>query len=372
MPPRVLQITNSLAIGGLERVVTDLTCLLHERGIESEVLCLAEGGPLEDELRVRGVPIRILHKRPGGRPGALAAVASCLLAGRFDVVHTHNTGPLLYGMPAAWLTGISMRVHTEHGRIPAEQRGRGLRRAECWALGRCSHVVAVSSPGVEALRRDTGFLGAIGIVHNGYAPAHLVNRTQARASLGIPDGVPVMAVVGRLAVEKGQDLALRALAALGTGEPNLVLVLVGDGPERNALEALAGQLGLSGRVLFTGARPDVRQLYQAFDLVLLPSRSESLPMVLLEAGTAGVPVLATRVGGMPEVVEDGETGLLVPPEDPAALAAAAKRILLRPEWGGRLAAGLRERVQRQFSATAMVAGYVKLYVGDPPHNREAL
>jgi glycosyltransferase involved in cell wall biosynthesis len=198
-------------------------------------------------------------------------------------------------------------------------------------------------------------------VHNGVAPAPPANGG-LRAELGLPDGVPLVGEVARLCDVKGQRELIAALAEV----PDARLVLVGDdleqgGAFRDALEREAGRAGVRDRVVFTGPRPDARALIGELDVLALPSWTEGLPLVVLEAMASARPVVATPVGGTPELVEDGETGLLVPPRDPGALAAALRRLLADADLRRRLGEAGERRVRERFSLDAMTGRVLAIY-----------
>lgn len=182
----------------------------------------------------------------------------------------------------------------------------------------------------------------------------------ARAALGVPEGGFHVGCVARLAPVKDHRTLLDAFARFRAGRPDAHLTLVGDGPERAALEARAARLELDGAVTFAGERPEVAPLLAAFDVFALSSLSEGISLTLLEAASAGLPIVATRVGGNEEVVLDAETGVLVPAADPAAFAAALAAVAARSDRATMGALG-RARVERRFSVERMAQAYAKVY-----------
>jgi glycosyltransferase involved in cell wall biosynthesis len=182
-----------------------------------------------------------------------------------------------------------------------------------------------------------------------------------RKALGLDVAVPVVAVVGRLSPEKGQEYFLEAMTVVATAIPGVAALIVGEGQEEERLRARTDALGLGGVVRFVGYRRDMDTVYPAVDLLVLPSLSEGLPMVALEAMARGIPVVATRVGGVPEVVEDGHSGMLVPSADPRALARAVITLLLDPVRRRVMGGAGRERVARGFSIRARAERVLSLY-----------
>jgi glycosyltransferase involved in cell wall biosynthesis len=178
---------------------------------------------------------------------------------------------------------------------------------------------------------------------------------------GVPEGGPVVGCVARLRSEKGQATLLRAAARVRDRHPDLVVVLVGDGPEEPALRALATELGLAARVCFAGHRPNRPNPHQLFDVSVLASDHEGFPNTLIEAMAAGRPTVASNVGGVPDAVLDGETGLLVPAGDPAALAGALARVLGDPTWAAALGARGRAIARERFTPERVTSRLTELY-----------
>jgi len=351
-PLRVLQVVDSLDGGGAERHVVGLACELARRGHAVEVACSAvsrDGGRTHDQL-VRaldeaGVPVRPLVGRLVKRrvsPTFAARLAPLVRASRHDLVHAHIWASTVAAALATAGTGVPLLL-TEHTEAP--WRSSAARLVSRWVYGRAAGIVAVSSAIARLLSEGYGV-----------PEGRVTTLLPAAVRLGGPPdpprpaagtagsaGGPVAGLVGRLQPEKGGDVLLRAAA----GVPGLRVAVVGDGPTRCALEALAERLGMADRVAFLGFRPDAARLLAGFDVVAVPSHSDGSPLVVLEALSAGVPVVASAVGGIPDQVRDGVEGLLVPPGDPEALAAALRALLEDPararalgEAGRRRAAGL--------------------------------
>lgn len=353
---RVVQLLNSTAGGGAEMVVLRLGIQLQELGWNPEVLAIRGEGELATRFRQAGIATH-----PLGVPstGGVLAMRQALRRwlGRqqgVSVLHTHNVSPLVAAALAAPGRRSFRWIHTKHGRARARNlRGRWLTR---WAAHRPDALVAVSRDAAERAVSLERFPAArMHLIYNGIAADVIVPRQG-------PPGHRLV-VAARLEPVKRLDVLLRAMAILRTTIPDVTLRVVGDGSERQALEQLARELSLGASVEFVGWREDVGEELRQADCFVLPSRSEGLSMTILEAMATGLPVVTTRVGGNPEVVEDGATGLLVPHSDPAALAAALARLLADP--AGRLRMGLagRQRVLARFSLRAMAEGYHRLYLG---------
>jgi glycosyltransferase involved in cell wall biosynthesis len=204
------------------------------------------------------------------------------------------------------------------------------------------------------------------LVPNGVSDATLgwsADRAEVRRSLGVPAGAPVVGALSRLAWKKGVRHLVEAMPRLVESVPDALALIAGDGELRGELEAHARALGVADRVRFLGTRPDPLDLLAAFDVFVLPSVVEGMSNAVLEAMARSLPVVATDVGGNPEVVADGETGFIVRPADPAGLAAAIAKLLQAPELAREMGAAGRRRVEQRYRAGHMVASVERLYDG---------
>ncbi|MEW6267887.1 MAG: glycosyltransferase family 4 protein, partial [Thermodesulfobacteriota bacterium] len=240
---------------------------------------------------------------------------------------------------------------------------RGLRPYVRWLYGRMDAVIAISQAARAALVARGIAADAIDVVSSGVDTRrfHTLDAAAARARLGIEGAVPVVAVVASLHERKGHAVLLEALALLARElAPPPLLLAAGTGPEGDALQDLAARLGVAGRVRWLGRVADVRPVLAAADVVAMPSLAEGLGVAAIEAMAAGRPVVASAVGGLPELIRDGEQGLLVPARDRAALAAALARCLRDPELRARLGAAGQTRAEA-FSTAAMARGTESVY-----------
>jgi glycosyltransferase involved in cell wall biosynthesis len=340
--------------GGGQRSLLDLATILAEAGARP-VVVLSGRGPLGDALGRAGIAVRHLPLPPV-RPArgmvamrTVRALASLARAEGAAILHSDAPRAALYAGLAARLAG---RAHVWHlrasvGGPPFADR----------LLVRLSHrIIAVS---LAAARRSAALRHAphVRVVPTGIRPPDVLDRRTARALLDLPQDTLVVGIVGRVEPDKGGDDALAVLAGLREAVPGTVLAFLGaadrEAPWPMTLRLRASALGILDGVRFAGERPEAARLLRAFDLILHPSRHEALPRVLIEAAHAGVPAAAYAVGGVPEVVEDGLTGLLAPARDIAALGAAALRLsgdlVLRRDMG-RAAA---RRAADRFSLEAM-------------------
>jgi glycosyltransferase involved in cell wall biosynthesis len=332
-----LHVITRLTLGGsAENTVATMVALdgAGYRGPLAVGVAESDRASVEDARR-RGVTlldVPALGREVGARDlAALAQLWRLMRARRPAIVHTHTSKAGFVGRLAARLAGVPAVVHQPHGHIFYGYYG-APRTAFYVALERLAarwtdRIVTLTDRGTEEhLARGIGRRAQYRSVPSGVPTAALraaaPDRAAARARLGLPAGAFVVAALGRLVPVKGLDFLVGALPALAAAIPSARLVLVGDGPERAALEAQARTLGVGDRVLVTGAAADVTVALAAADALAAPSRNEGMGRALVEAMALGLPVVAAAVGGIPAVVADGETGRLVPAGDAAALAAA--------------------------------------------------
>lgn len=286
----------------------------------------------------------------------------------FDVVHTHTAKAGVVGRLAAHRAGVPRLVHTYHGfpfhEFQAAPRRRAYVRIERW-LGQITDLALCVGTGVavEAVRRQLVAperIRTIGVVVDGPAPCPDA-RARARAALGLPDGATVVGTVGRLTYQKAPEDFLGALQALD--RPGVTGVWVGDGDLAGQIAAQAREIP-SIRVLLTGQRVNIPELLPAFDVFVLSSRYEGLPTAVVEAMLCGIPVVATAVNSVGDVVVPGETGLLVPPGHPALMADAVGFLLDSPEAASRMAAAARARLGQRFGEPALRHALMAAYSGE--------
>ena len=350
-----------LDVGGLERVVLDLVREARRDGHRVSVLCLERPGRLAPAAADLGARVVSADKPAGFRPELVGRVADLFRADRPDVVHTHQLGALLYAGRAARRARVPVVVHTEHGKHYTEQwRWRFLGRFAARAARR---VFAVSDD-IRRELRDCGIVPPARVtrVPNGVDADRFdltEDPTHLRREFGVPADAPVIGTVGRLTALKRQDVLLKGFARLR--HPTARLLIVGDGPAREELVNLAAQLGITTRVVFAGYRERPERALAAMDVFALTSDSEGMPLAVLEAWAAGKPVVATRVGGVPELVADGRTGLLFPAGDDAWLARALDQLLADPARARSLGAAGRALVRERYDTRVMAATYLRHY-----------
>ncbi len=362
----IVHIVDSLEYGGLERVVADLAIAQAAHGHRVRIFSLCDTGGFRPLLEEANIPVIIGHKRGGADPGLIRSLRATLLDAGVDVAHTHNFVPSYYAAAATRFSGRRPAlVNTCHnmGRRLANRRLRWLYQ---WSLARSQKIALVGMKvRDQLLSRDLVPAAKSSIVLNGipvdrFQPSP-ADRARIRAELGIAREALVVGTVGRLVELKNQRLLLEAAALLQPSHPDLVVVLAGEGPLLDDLTALAGRLGIEDRVVFTGPRKDVPSLLNAFDIFALPSHTEGLSIALLEACAAELPLVATRVGGNDEIVQDHHTGLLVPSDDVGALRTALSDLLQDPAKRLRMGEASRRWVVEHGSIGVMRDHYDALY-----------
>lgn len=360
-PVAVAFVASTLVTGGAERQVAHLLLHLSAGSFRPRVYLLREPGAVGDELAARGVPVlsRLAPGRPPS-PVALLAFVRRLRADRIRLLycldHTNAVVTATIASRIVRRLPVLLAVHTtgqwEKASLPPPVRA---------SLGGIARVLAVAEAQKRYLVESEGIpAGRITVIRNGIPPldpAALPSRDAARASLGIaPGDGPVAGIVAMLRPEKAHENFLAAARAVLDRHPRAVFLLVGDGPRRAELESLAAGLGLGERARFLGLRADVPRILPALDLSVLAShpRVETLPLSQLEAMSLGIPVVATRVGALDEMVTDGVEGRLVAPGSAEALAAAMLDVLADPERARRMGLAARERVARDYSIERVV------------------
>jgi glycosyltransferase involved in cell wall biosynthesis len=355
---RVLHVVESLEMGGLERMVHDLAIA---RGGATSIACLESVGKFGEDLAARGIAVELVGKQ-GGFLATLSRLRRLLLRIRPDVVHCHNLHALLVGGLSARLAGDIPVVMTKHGEgIP--RSGQAMRVIR-WLVRRAP-VVAVSP---EARRLMTEWMPPgcppVCYIANGISTEaydNLPSREAARKRLGLPASAFIVGTVSRLVPCKRHMDLLGAFAGLLPQIPGARLVIVGDGPLRASIESRVVELGLQQSVSMLGERRDIPQVLAALDVFCLPSDLEGMPMTVLEAMAAGLPVVASDVGGIPELVEHERTGLLVKPAAPHELGTAILSLAHDPARSRAMGSLGREKLQRSFSIAAAVAAYEACY-----------
>ena len=371
---RVLHVVTRLVQRGVPRHVLEMAAGLDSDRFDVEVLA-GKGeeneGSLLEEARQRGItatyiPSLVRPIRPRSEASAYRAIARKIRGGRYHVVHTHISKAGILGRWAAARARTPLIVHTYHGRVEevhdSTLRGRVLLGCERAAARRTDSIVAVSTSTAElCLEKGIGTADQYSVIHNGIDPARFtgdIGRLDLPAQL---QGKAIIGAIASLTSEKGIDVLLAAIPSLLREHPELHLVILGDGELRQPLHDLAGRLGLTDRVWFMGNVADVRPWVKVFQVMVIPSRREGLPTVLLEAMALGCPVVASAVGGIPELLLHGTTGLLVPPDDVEALTESTAALLTDGNRRSAFAVAALGRIRDDFTLDQSIAKLEQLY-----------
>ncbi len=359
-PLTIVHVLSSYGVGGQERVALDLAIGQRARGHRVGVISLeATESGMVPEFEHAGVEIARVPKRGSGVDLTLVPrLARELRRLGAEVVHTHNPLPLVYGIPAARIIG-ARAIHTKHGKNPSSRANRLLRRV----AAQLAHAfVAVSeTTAAQAREQHEMPVSRLHVIPNGIRLERYTPDAEARAAIRVELGLGdawVVGTVGRLDSYKNQVLLVRAMAPLLSSRVRLVIV--GEGDTRPEIEAAIAALPEPRWVVMTGRRMDVPRVIHAFDVFALSSKSEGLPLVVPEAMAAALPIVATAVGGLPDVIDESETGLLVPVEQQPLTDALT---LLEHDHELARSMGSRGRVValERYSHDRMVEDYLALY-----------
>ena len=361
---KILQLIDGLNIGGAEVLLVDLVRGSKDAGYDVSV-GYSTYGPLERNLVVLGISCTRLPRLGRVDPILLLRMCQLILREKPDIVHTHLFKSDLHGRLAARLCGVPVVISTSHNNdVWARRFPLGIFYGFTAKL--TDKVIAVSNEVREYQIQYTGISPhKIIVIDNGVNVQRFANQEHAGLSLRhefqISAGTPLIGIIGRLQPQKDHENFLKAAVQIRSKLPDARFLVVGDGPLREELMAQAQTLGLGSSVIFCGIRQDIPAVLSAIDLLVISSKWEGLPVTLLEGMAARRPIVSTAVGGVPNVVADGQAALLVPPEDSLTLANACLKILQDPALAQSLAQAGYERVKNQFSLDAMIGKTLKLY-----------
>lgn len=352
---RIVQLVEDLELGGLERLAVDLALAQKQAGHQLLVYCLFQAGPLAAALETAGIPVVPFRKAPGFSPSTVMAMAKRLRADRVDVIHGHNPGVHHYAALAARLSGVPVCVNTRH----SVTTSKGLPYQERyfrWVKPLTSHVVFVCDFVRRGLEQKLGYPAEkCSVILNGIPLAGFLARSAC------PGSRPRFrfGTIGRLVPAKGHSVLIDAFARVAKSAPGAELSIYGYGALQDELSAQIARLGLEGKVRLEGRTADSPATLGGLDVFVFSSVNEGLPLVILEAMAAGLPIVSTNVGGIPEVLPR-ESAWLCPPGDAEALSAAMLQALgsndlrERADTGRRLAAA-------SYGLDHMAARYEDLY-----------
>jgi glycosyltransferase involved in cell wall biosynthesis len=356
---KVVHVSFGLDVGGQEKLLVEFARHTDPERFDLRFVSLGSRGRLAEDIEAMGWPVTTLGALSGLRPGLIVKLALLFRRWRPAVVHTHDQRSLFYAAPAARLTRVPRVVHTCHGR---DVRATSRQVATARQLSRLVDWYVCVSQELRAQSREVGITGPrVCTILNG------IDLDRFPYTGPCPQG-PVV-TVARLSPEKDVANLVRATAIAAREEDDLRVEVAGGGSCLEELKGLAAELGVAERVTFLGEVRDVPALLGRARMFVLPSLSEGIPLTVLEAMARGLPVVATRVGGLHEVVADGVTGLLVPPADPAALAGAMVELYNDRYRRDRAGCAGRRRVEECFDVRRMLAQYEALYKEGPGGDR---
>ena len=368
---RVLQIIDRLGDGGAEALLVTFAAGLDRRRFEPHLIALRPqpDSQLTGQLRAMGVPVTELNQHTAYDVPALMSLVRYVRRHHIDIIHTHLLAADIMGRMAGWLTGRPVVSTIHNSRTDLDEEPRRRQWMERWTARLMTRRLVVVS---ELLRDEIcTWFGLtperVITIANGVDTARFqrdgpisTGRRCARALVG--GDYPMITNVARLVPQKAQHFLIEAAQIVLATAPDVRFVLLGDGPLRPELEAQAAALGISDKVIFAGFRPDVADVLAASDVFVLSSLWEGMPVALLEAMAAGCTAVSTDVGGVAQVLQDGVTGLLVPPSDPEALAAALLRCVTDPAYARQLAATGQAWTTQEYGMRAWVQKWETLYL----------
>lgn len=361
MTHQILHVINTAEVGGGAEHILHLVPGLARHGFASSV-AVGRDGPMADRLRQIGVSVAVM--------GPLGITRTLSLAGRFRkmqpaLIHLHGSRSGVIGSLAARATRVRPIIYTAHAfafrrRLPATLRWMAA-RAEALTCRLADQVICLNQADLSEAAKWGIPTRHFTVIPNGVPIPRRGGTDRRKELFGFDSNAPVVGMIARLVPQKDPLTFVQMAQHVAKVVPAARFLLVGDGPLRRQVEAAVETMALRDRVITTGFRNDVPELLRAMDVVVLTSLWEGLPFVLLEAMAAEKPVVATRVGGPLEVVVDGETGSLVPAQDPVRLAAAVTHLLQNPSQRHRMGEKGRERVEREFSVDRMINATVQTY-----------
>jgi glycosyltransferase involved in cell wall biosynthesis len=359
---KIAHVVDSMEVGGAEMIVLQMSRLQRERGHDPRVYAITSLGAVGEQMRGEGF---VVHSNIGKHLiDSMRAFLKLFKEWQPDVVHVHNPTPTIYAACAARMAGVRRVVSTRHSlvarpwRIQAEIKY-GIACRFCdWVVGICN----ATTDNIRSLHSVTR--KKIVRIYNGTIQVTEVESEARLAKAGF-----TLLYVGRLAAVKNHGLLLAAFSSALKSIPDLKLWMVGDGPERERLEQLSSSLDLSDAVTFWGQRLDVAPFFSAADAFIMSSRSEGLPMSLLQAFSAGLPAIVTNVGGMAEAVNVANAGRTVSSTDPDDMTAAILDIASQPAKCKQFGANAKSAFERHFTLTKMVEAYMALYQDRPPQDQ---
>jgi glycosyltransferase involved in cell wall biosynthesis/peptidoglycan/xylan/chitin deacetylase (PgdA/CDA1 family) len=359
--PVIAHVVLTMNVGGLERLILDLTARSIAAGDRVLIVCLDEAGTLAEEAERLGARVLMMKRRGGPDPRLIARLTALFRREGVTAVHTHSLDPMLYANWAGRIAGVPVRIHTQHLNIAEKPFTRQDRAKFRLAARACTSVVSITRDMDNGVRACGVPASKRLVIYNG-----IDERRFSPADGPRGDDHVVIGTSCRLSAQKGLDRLLRAFAAVHEEEPAVRLRIIGDGPLRARLEAEAVRLDLTAVVEFQGYCADTAPELRQLDIFALSSLYEGLPLALLEAMACALPVVSTSVNGVPEAVTSGDSGLLVGRDETDRLAAALLRLVRDPQLRETMGRRGRTRVEETFTLDRMAAAYREVYRRERP------
>lgn len=356
-------------LGGMEKLAAEILSALNPRRFESSLVCFCASNAALELVADGVVDKYVVAKRPGVDWTQIGRLWRHFRAARPDIVHTFNEGALLYAYPAAKLAGVPCVVHAEHGRLELGER-RLLRLARVGMARACDAVIVVSDALEEAVVREGVAAGKVHRPRNGVDPKRFQvagNKALSRREWGLAAETLVVGTVGSLTPQKNHELLIEAAARLEA----ITVVIAGAGERQEALKALIAEKGLTARVRLVGPVSRIPEFMTALDVFALPSLTEGTSLALLEAMAAGLPAVATDVGGNAAAIRDGETGYLTPSGDVAEFAAKLAKLTADKALRASMGTAARQRAEQHFSFSKTIEEYESLFAQVAHESRAA-
>ncbi len=359
----VVHLVEELTIGGLEKILTAIVLNLDKKKYNVSVWCLREGGFFADKLVKEGMDVKVLHISTSRNPLSIYKLYKLLKHHKFDIIHTHAYSAGTIGRISAFLAGIPVII--SHNQNVYGHYNKYYHFVE-WLLSYITDKIICVSDKVMKFTNETQGIDTKRLItiYNGIEEFCSVSKKETldlRKKFNIPISSPVIGTIAQFSEKKGLEYLLRSASVLFKDQRDVIFLLVGDGTIKGRLEQLCADLKIENNVIFVGERNDIPEMLSLIDIFVLPSITEGLPLAMLEAMSCGKPVIATSVGGVPEIVENGVSGILVQPKDSDALCGAMREMLSD--------VGMRDRMGREgqmicekgFSSRAMVNQIENLY-----------
>lgn len=362
---KVLHVIDSLHLGGAQEVVMNLATCGDRQRFSHEVATMHGRGVYWRRMEELGIPLHSLSPWKF-LPWYAISLPALLLRGKYDILHCHLVAANIIAKPLGWLCRVPVLLNHDHTNDDYRATQRVRLALDTHSNRLATHLIAVSeSCRTFLINREGVPADKITLVQNAIDlqrfSASGGSRVEARKSLGLPEAGPLVVGVGRLNPQKNFSLFIRVAVEVLKCHPQTHFVLVGEGPEEGLLRRLAGEYGMGDRLHFLGYVPDTRGIYRAADVLLMPSLFEGLPMTLLEAMAMRVPVVASALDGIAEVVEDGRDGFLVPSGDARGFCERVCRVIGDPTLATALGRAAAEKISSQFSSERMCREVERIY-----------